>query len=84
MSSTGLQRYISLGVTAFCIGLFAPMALVNTSLTWYGLYMATIVWEFSTSSIITWHTRCGYFGACTPTHHAPEQMNLSVTYAHLF
>src|SRR5258707_14080287 len=28
-------RYISFGVVAFCIGLFSPLALISTALTWY-------------------------------------------------
>src|SRR5258708_26593116 len=40
-------RYISLGVVAFCIGLFTPLSLVTTSLTWYWFIYGYIFWEFS-------------------------------------
>ncbi len=75
-------RYISLGVTAFCIGLFAPMALVATSLTWYWFIYGYIVWEFSHFIYHFLAHKVRLFWCLHSTHHAPEQMNLSVTYAH--
>lgn len=75
-------RYISLGVTAFCIGLFAPMALLATSLTWYWFIYGYIVWEFSHFIYHFLAHKVRLFWCLHSTHHAPEQMNLSVTYAH--
>jgi sterol desaturase/sphingolipid hydroxylase (fatty acid hydroxylase superfamily) len=75
-------RYISLGVTAFCIGLFTPMALVHTSLTWYWFIYGYIVWEFSHFIYHYLAHKVRLFWCLHSTHHAPVQMNLSVTYAH--
>lgn len=75
-------RYISLGVVGFCIGLFQPMALVKTSATWYWFIYGYIVWEFSHFIYHYLAHKVRLFWCLHSTHHAPEQMNLSVTYAH--
>lgn len=75
-------RYISLGVVAFCIGVFQPIALLDVSLTWYGFIYGYIVWEFSHFIYHYLAHKVRLFWCLHSTHHAPEQMNLSVTYAH--
>src|SRR5258706_14913737 len=75
-------RYISLGVVAFCIGLFTPLSLVTTSPTWYWFIYGYIVWEFSHFIYHYLAHKVRLFWCLHSTHHAPEQMNLSVTYAH--
>ncbi len=75
-------RYISLGVVAFCIGLFMPLSLVTISLTWYWFIYGYIVWEFSHFIYHYLAHKVRLFWCLHSTHHAPEQMNLSVTYAH--
>ena len=42
-----IGKFISLGVVAFCVGLFAPYALVPVSLTWYWFNYGYIIWEFA-------------------------------------
>jgi len=75
-------RYISLGVTAFCIGLFSPLALVKTALTWYWFIYGYLIWEFSHFIYHYLAHKVRVFWCLHSTHHAPEHMNLSVTYAH--
>ncbi len=79
-----ISRYLSIGAVAFCIGLFDGHGLLTTTLTWYWFIYGYIVWELA-------HFVYHYFGhkvrvlwCLHATHHAPEDMNLSVTYAHFF
>lgn len=75
-------RYISFGLVAFCIGLFQPLAVVSTSPTWYWFIYGYIVWEFSHFIYHFLAHKVRLFWCLHSTHHAPVQMNLSVTYAH--
>jgi sterol desaturase/sphingolipid hydroxylase (fatty acid hydroxylase superfamily) len=75
-------RFISLGVVAFCIGFFEPIALLKAPATWYGFIYGYIVWEFSHFIYHYLAHKVRLFWCLHSTHHAPEQMNLSVTYAH--
>jgi sterol desaturase/sphingolipid hydroxylase (fatty acid hydroxylase superfamily) len=79
-----ISRFISIAAVAFCIGLLEPYALIKTSFTWYWLIYGYIVWELA-------HFAYHYFGhkvrilwCLHSTHHAPQQMNLSVNFAHFF
>ena len=78
-----LSRYISIAAVAFCIGLFEKYGLIKTSIAWYWLIYGYVTWEFS-------HFIYHYLGhkedhlVLHSTHHAPESMNLSVSYAHFF
>jgi sterol desaturase/sphingolipid hydroxylase (fatty acid hydroxylase superfamily) len=75
-------RFISIGLVAFCIGWLEPFKLFNTSLTWYWFIYGYIVWEFSHFIYHFLAHKVRLFWCLHSTHHAPEQMNLSVTYAH--
>ncbi|GHN01483.1 fatty acid hydroxylase [Cytophagales bacterium WSM2-2] len=75
-------RYISLGVMAFCLGFFQPLAIVHTSLTWYWFIYGYIAWELSHFVYHYLAHKVRLLWCLHSTHHAPEQMNLSVTYAH--
>ena len=75
-------RFLSLGLVAFCIGWLEPIKLLNTSLTWYWFIFGYIVWEFSHFIYHFLAHKVRLFWCLHSTHHAPEQMNLSVTYAH--
>lgn len=79
-----ISRFISIAAVAFCIGLLEPWAIISTSFTWYWVIYGYIVWELS-------HFAYHYFGhkvrllwCLHSTHHAPQQMNLSVNFAHFF
>lgn len=75
-------RYISFGVVAFCIGTFSAMAIVNASMSWYWFIYGYLVWEFAHFIYHYLGHKVRLFWCVHATHHAPESMNLSVTYAH--
>ncbi|PYF70703.1 sterol desaturase family protein [Pedobacter nutrimenti] len=79
-----ISRFISIAAVAFCIGLLEKWAIFHSTFTWYWLIYGYIVWELS-------HFVYHYFGhkvrilwCLHSTHHAPQQMNLSVNFAHFF
>lgn len=75
-------RFISLGVVAFCIGQFQPYAIFQVSMTWYWFLYGYVVWEFSHFIYHYLAHKVRLLWCLHSTHHAPEAMNLSVTYAH--
>lgn len=77
-------RFISIAMVALCIGLFQKYAPFQTQLTWYWLIYGYIVWEFSHYLYHFWGHKVRLFWCLHSTHHAPENMNLSVTHAHFF
>lgn len=78
------SRFISIAAVAFCIGLFEKYALLKTSFTWYWLIYGYIVWELAHFVYHYLAHKVRLFWCLHSTHHAPEHMNLSVTYAHFF
>lgn len=79
-----IGRFIAIAVTVFCIGVFEKYAIFKTTLTWYWFIYGYIVWEFA-------HFIYHYLGhkvrllwCLHSTHHAPQTMNLSISYAHFF
>ena len=79
-----ISRFISIGMVGFCLGFFEPHALFKSSFTWYWLIYGYIVWEFSHFIYHYLAHKVRLFWCLHSTHHAPEYMNLSVTYAHFF
>lgn len=79
-----LSRFISIAAIGFCIGLFQPIAIFKTSFTWYWFIYGYIVWEFSHFIYHYFGHKVRLFWCLHSTHHAPENMNLSVSYAHFF
>ena len=77
-------RFIAIAMVTFCIGLFQEYALFETSMTWYWLIYGYVVWEFGHFLYHYWGHKVRLFWCLHSTHHAPENMNLSVTYAHFF
>lgn len=77
-------RFIALGVVAFCIGVFQPLALLQTSLTWYWFIYGYIAWEFAHFIYHFLAHKVRLLWCLHATHHSPEEMNLSVTHAHFF
>ena len=77
-------RFIAIAMVAFCIGLLQPLAPFQTSLTWYWFIYGYIVWEFGHFLYHYWGHQVRLFWCLHSTHHAPENMNLTVTYAHFF
>ena len=79
-----IMSVLSLSVALAIASLLRPYALLETSFTWYWFIYGYIVWEFS-------HFVYHYLGhkvrilwCLHSQHHAPEHMNLSVSYAHFF
>src|SRR6056300_1655332 len=77
-------RFIALGVVALCIGFFEPIALFKISNTWYGFVFGYILWEFAHFIYHFLAHKVRLIWCLHATHHAPEEMNLSVTHAHFF
>jgi sterol desaturase/sphingolipid hydroxylase (fatty acid hydroxylase superfamily) len=79
-----ISRFISIAAVGFCIGLLSRFALIKTSFTWYWLIYGYIIWEFAHFIYHYLGHKVRLFWCLHSTHHAPEQMNLSVTFAHFF
>ena len=79
-----LSRFISLTAVAYCIGLFEKHAIFKTGFTWYFLIYGYIVWEFSHFIYHYLAHKVRLLWCLHSTHHAPDSMNLSVTFAHFF
>lgn len=79
-----VSRFISIAAVAFCIGLFEKYAIIKTSFAWYWLIYGYIVWELAHFVYHYLAHKVRLFWCLHSTHHAPEQMNLSVTHAHFF
>ncbi len=79
-----LGRFISIAAISFCIGLLNKYALITTSFTWYWLIYGYIAWEFSHYVYHYLAHKVRLFWCLHSSHHAPESMNLSVSYAHFF
>ncbi len=77
-------RFIAIAMVVLCIGWFQKYAPFQTSLTWYWFIYAYLVWEFGHFIYHYFGHKVRLFWCLHSTHHAPEQMNLSVTYAHFF
>ena len=77
-------RFISIAAVAFCIGLLQPYSLITTRFTWYWFIYGYIVWELAHFVYHYLGHKVRLFWCLHSTHHAPQQMNLSVTYAHFF
>ena len=78
------SRFISIAAVAFCIGLFESYALFTTTITWYWIVYGYIVWELAHFVYHYLGHKVRLFWCLHSTHHAPESMNLSVSYAHFF
>ena len=79
-----LSRFISIAAVAFCIGLITPIAIFKTTFTWYWLIYGYVVWELAHFVYHYLAHKVRLLWCLHSTHHAPENMNLSVTFAHFF
>lgn len=79
-----IGRVISFAMVALCIGLFSRYAIFKTTFTWYWFIYGYIVWEFAHFIYHFLAHKVRIFWCLHSTHHAPESMNLSVTFAHFF
>ncbi|MCK0145560.1 sterol desaturase family protein [Arenibacter sp. F26102] len=79
-----IGRFIAIAMVTFIIGWLQPHAPFQTKMTWYWFIYGYIVWEFGHFLYHYWGHKVRLFWCLHSTHHAPEQMNLSVTHAHFF
>jgi sterol desaturase/sphingolipid hydroxylase (fatty acid hydroxylase superfamily) len=79
-----IGRFISIAAVAFCIGLFEKYSIIKTSFTWYWLIYGYVAWELSHFVYHYLAHKVRLFWCLHSTHHAPQTMNLSVSYAHFF
>lgn len=79
-----ISRFISIAMVAFCIGLLEKYAIFQTSLTWYWLIYGYIVWEFAHFIYHFLAHKVRILWCLHSTHHAPQNMNLFVNFAHFF
>ncbi|WP_026810287.1 sterol desaturase family protein [Arenibacter latericius] len=79
-----IVRFIAIAMVTFIIGWLQPYSLFQTEMTWYWIIYGYIVWEFGHFLYHYWGHKVRLFWCLHSTHHAPEQMNLSVTHAHFF
>lgn len=79
-----IGRFIAIAMVTLCIGWLAPYALIQTGPTWYWFIYGYIVWEFGHFIYHYLGHKVRLFWCLHATHHTPEDMNLSVTYAHFF
>ena len=77
-------RFISIAAVAFIIGTLSAYAVFKTSFTWYWFIYGYIVWELGHFFYHFLAHKVRLFWCLHSTHHAPEQMNLAVSYAHFF
>jgi sterol desaturase/sphingolipid hydroxylase (fatty acid hydroxylase superfamily) len=77
-------RFIAIAMVALCIGLFQQYAPFQTTMTWYWFIYGYIVWELGHFVYHYLGHKVRLFWCLHSTHHAPEDMNLSVTHAHFF
>ena len=79
-----IGRFIAIAMVTLIIGWLQPYAPFQTKMTWYWFIYGYIVWEFGHFLYHYWGHKVRLFWCLHSTHHAPEQMNLSVTHAHFF
>ena len=77
-------RFIAIAMVTFLIGILQPIALFQANITWYWLIYGYIVWEFGHFLYHYWGHKVRLFWCLHSTHHAPEDMKLSVSHAHFF
>ena len=79
-----IGKFISFAVVVFCIGLFEKYAIIDTTFTWYWFIYGYVVWELGHFIYHYLGHKVRLFWCLHSTHHAPQTMNLSISYAHFF
>ena len=79
-----IGKFISIAAVVLIIGLLEPYAIIKTTFTWYWFIYGYIVWEFGHFIYHYLGHKVRLFWCLHSTHHAPETMNLSISYAHFF
>lgn len=79
-----IGRFLSIAMVTWCIGIFQPLALINISEKWYWFLYGYVVWELAHWVYHYLGHKVRLFWCLHSTHHAPEAMNLAVSYSHFF
>jgi sterol desaturase/sphingolipid hydroxylase (fatty acid hydroxylase superfamily) len=79
-----IGRFLSIGVVSWCIAHLEPIAIFKSDLSWYWFIYGYIIWELSHFVYHYFGHKVRLFWCLHSPHHAPQTMNLSVTYAHFF
>lgn len=79
-----VSRFISIAAVSFCIGLLEPFAILKSTFTWYWFIYGYLVWELAHFVYHFLAHKVRLLWCLHSTHHAPESMNLSVSFAHFF
>lgn len=77
-------RVLSLSIALAVASLVQPIALLETAFTWYWFIYGYVVWEFSHFVYHWLGHKVRLLWCLHSSHHAPEHMNLSVSYSHFF
>lgn len=77
-------RFIAIAMVTLLIGWLQPYAPFQTDFKWYWFIYGYIVWEFGHFIYHYLGHKVRLFWCLHSTHHAPEDMNLSVSHAHFF
>lgn len=79
-----IGRFVSLSIAVAIASQVQNYALLQTEFTWYWFIYGYVVWEFSHFVYHWLGHKVRLLWCIHSTHHAPEHMNLSVSYAHFF
>lgn len=79
-----VSRFISIAAVAFCIAVFEKYAIFKTTFKWYWIFYGYIVWEFSHFIYHFLAHKVRILWCLHSTHHAPQNMNLFVSFSHFF
>ena len=82
--NTFIGRFISIAAVAYMIGILSPHAIFKSSFTWYWFIYGYIIWEFGHFIYHYLAHKVRLLWCLHSTHHAPENMNLAVSFAHFF
>ncbi len=77
-------RWISIAAIGFCIGLLAGRVPVQLPFEWWWVPYGYVVWELGHFIYHYLGHKVRLFWCLHSTHHTPESMNLTVSYAHFF
>lgn len=79
-----LGTFLTIAALSFSIALFQPLALFQSTVTWYWLLYGYVVWELAHFVYHFLAHKVRFLWCLHSTHHAPESMNLFVSHAHFF
>jgi sterol desaturase/sphingolipid hydroxylase (fatty acid hydroxylase superfamily) len=79
-----IAQFVIIGTFLFCVNTFKPFSIMQLPITWYSVIYGYIVWEFGHFLYHYWGHKVRLFWCLHGQHHAPEEMNLSVNFAHFF